>query len=291
MLLPRGEELRRQVDPYQRLLSPVTDVLLLTSDWVLSAFFFRSIVSSGLTLPNSASQGLGKQILTAFARSGAHGAVVDLTIDSANQSLSEINTELKESGMPPANLKGYECDTSSEEGVKSTWRKLLEDFQRIDVVVTNAGIIGEAPAEEYPFDEWKKLLEVNVNGTFLFAREAGKHMLEKEIKGTIIMVSSMSGVVVNRPQKQSAYNVVRIIPFTLHHLRTGAYVWRDAVKSSNDADDEIFCHRVGSTRHPRQCALTRLYSDTQKRKRGDERAVQGVDQAYSPWPYRQTRRV
>ncbi len=92
--------------------------------------------------------------------------------------------------------------------MKETWQQILKDFQKVDIVVTNAGITGEAPAEDYPFAEWKKTLDVNVNGTFLFAREAGKHMLEKQIKGSIIMVSSMSGIVVNRPQKQSAYNVV-----------------------------------------------------------------------------------
>lgn len=163
---------------------------------------------------------MGKEILTAFARSGAHGGAVDLSIDSAKQSLSDINNELKESGLPPANLKGYECDTSSEEGVKSTWQQILKDFQRIDVLVTNAGIVGESPAEEYPFEDWKRLLEVNVNGTFLFAREAGKHMLEREIKGAIIMISSMSGLVVNRPQKQSAYNVVRPLISSSTLLRT-----------------------------------------------------------------------
>lgn len=52
------------------------------------------------------------------------------------------------------------------------------------------------------------MLDVNVNGTFLFAKEAGHHMIEQGIKGSIIMVSSMSGVIVNRPQKQSAYNTV-----------------------------------------------------------------------------------
>jgi sorbose reductase len=73
---------------------------------------------------------------------------------------------------------------------------------------TNAGITGGEAVEDYNFAEWKKMLDVNVNGTFLFAREAGKYMIEKGVKGSIVMVSSMSGVIVNRPQKQSAYNAV-----------------------------------------------------------------------------------
>ena len=81
------------------------------------------------------------------------------------------------------------------------------------MLCTNAGITGGEAAEDYDFGDWKGMLDVNVNGTFLFAKEAGKHMIEQKIKGSIIMVSSMSGVIVNCPQKQSAYNAV-----SHHHL-------------------------------------------------------------------------
>jgi sorbose reductase len=58
-------------------------------------------------------------------------------------------------------------------------------------------------------------MDVNVNGSFLFAREVGKYMIDEGIKGSIIMVASMSGVIVNRPQKQSAYNAVSASLFLL----------------------------------------------------------------------------
>jgi sorbose reductase len=93
--------------------------------------------------------------------------------------------------------------------VKSTWDKIISDFGRVDILVTNAGITGGAPAEDYPFDDFKMMINVNLNGTFLFARTAGKWMIENGVKGNILMVSSMSGSIVNRPQKQSAYNAVR----------------------------------------------------------------------------------
>jgi sorbose reductase len=93
--------------------------------------------------------------------------------------------------------------------VKSTFAQVVKDFGKVDIVCTNAGITGGAPAENYGLDDWKKMFEVNVNGSFLVARDAGKYMLEKDIKGSIIMVSSRSGSIVNQPQKQSAYNAVR----------------------------------------------------------------------------------
>lgn len=69
------------------------------------------------------------------------------------------------------------------------------------------------------------MLDVNVNGTFLFARAAGKHMIDQKIKGSIIMVSSMSGSIVNKPQKQSAYNVVCIsLKCSLRFIPLGSFI-------------------------------------------------------------------
>jgi len=91
--------------------------------------------------------------------------------------------------------------------VKNTFTQLAKHFGRVDIVCTNAGITS-GPAESYGLEDWKEMFDVNVHGTFLVAREAGKHMLEQDIKGSIIMVSSMSGIIVNRAEKQSASNAV-----------------------------------------------------------------------------------
>ena len=134
--------------------------------------------------------------------------MVDLKKSSAEESVKWLQKEVEGAGLPPAKLRGYECDTSSEETVKSTWNQIVSDFGKVDILVTNAGITGGAPAEDYPFDDFRKMVDVNLHGTFLFARQAGKYMIENGIKGNILMVSSMSGSIVNRPQKQSAYNAV-----------------------------------------------------------------------------------
>lgn len=63
-------------------------------------------------------------------------------------------------------------------------------------------------AEKYPYDRWKKMLDVNLNGSFLFAKEAGKYWIEEKMRGNLILVSSMSGLICVRPQKQAAYNAV-----------------------------------------------------------------------------------
>ncbi|EFQ90596.1 hypothetical protein PTT_12794 [Pyrenophora teres f. teres 0-1] len=170
-----------------------------------------------------ASQGLGQQILAAFALSGAHGAIVDLKQDSADKSAKALVEEAKSHGHPEPKVHGYECDTSSEEGVKSTWDRIVKDFGTVDIVVTNAGITGGAPAEDYPFEDFKRMIDVNLTGTFLFARAAGKWWIENKVHGRILIVSSMSGSIVNRPQKQSAYNASKAA--SAHLMKSLASEW------------------------------------------------------------------
>ncbi|CAI9626010.1 unnamed protein product [Alternaria alternata] len=170
-----------------------------------------------------ASQGLGQQILAAFALSGAHGAIVDLKQEGADKSAKALIEEAETQGLPPPKVHGYECDTSSEEGVKSTWDKIIQEFGTVDILVTNAGITGGAPAEDYPFEDFKRMIDVNLTGTFLFSRTAGKWWIENQVDGRILIVSSMSGSIVNRPQKQSAYNASKAA--SAHLMKSLASEW------------------------------------------------------------------
>lgn len=90
--------------------------------------------------------------------------------------------------------------------MKQTWNKILDDFGNVDVLVTAAGIVDNVEAENYDYPRWRKMLDVNLDGTWLFAREAGKHMLAEQIRGSIILIASMSATICVRPQKQAAYN-------------------------------------------------------------------------------------
>lgn len=92
--------------------------------------------------------------------------------------------------------------------MKETFAQIVRDFGNVDVVATAAGIVDNVEAENYEHPRWRRMLNVNLDGTFLFAREAGKHMLENRLRGSIILIGSMSGQICVRPQKQAAYNAV-----------------------------------------------------------------------------------
>ncbi|KAF8472786.1 short-chain dehydrogenase/reductase-like protein SDR [Kalaharituber pfeilii] len=160
-----------------------------------------------------AARGLGREFLTAFSLSGAKGACIDLNLEEGENAINGIRTEVAahfaKSGatMGVPELRAYQCDVTQEGQVKRTWEALVQDFGgKVDVLVTAAGVVENIKAEDYPLDRWKWLMDVNVNGTFLFAREAGRHMIANKTPGSIIMISSMSALIVNRPQLQSAYN-------------------------------------------------------------------------------------
>lgn len=153
-------------------------------------------------------RGLGKEFLTAFALSGAKGACVDLSFKDCESSIASIASQVKAAHPedPTPELRAYECNVTIESDVKSTWARIVEDFGKVDVLVTAAGIVDNVEAENYEYARWRKMLDVNIDGTWMFAREAGHHMLKHNIPGSIILIASMSATICVRPQKQAAYN-------------------------------------------------------------------------------------
>ena len=159
-----------------------------------------------------AARGLGKEFLTAFALSGARGACVDLSLQGGKDSIKHITEHVASqpsiSSSYTPDLRAYACNVTSESQVQDTWASIVSDFGKVDVVVTAAGIVDNVEAENYAYDRWKKMIDINLNGSFLFAREAGKYWIEQNMKGNLILVSSMSSIICVRPQKQAAYNAV-----------------------------------------------------------------------------------
>ncbi|MBQ0026912.1 MAG: SDR family oxidoreductase, partial [Lachnospiraceae bacterium] len=98
-----------------------------------------------------------------------------------------------------------EADVTKPESVDAMMEKILERFGRLDVAFCNAGICINAPAEEMTFEQWKKVIDINLTGIFLTDIAAGKQMI-KQGGGSIINTASMSAHIVNVPQPQCAYN-------------------------------------------------------------------------------------
>jgi D-arabinitol 2-dehydrogenase len=95
---------------------------------------------------------------------------------------------------------------SSEDSVNSSLASILKAHSKVDVLVTSAGFTENFPALEYSIDRVRKLWGVNVDGTWLWATAVARHLQERKSPGSIVMIGSMSGAIVNIPQPQTPYN-------------------------------------------------------------------------------------
>jgi NAD(P)-dependent dehydrogenase (short-subunit alcohol dehydrogenase family) len=107
-----------------------------------------------------------------------------------------------------------EVDVTESSAVRAAVERIIEREGRIDILVNNAGIVRNTPAEETSDDEWRAVFGVNCDGLFWCCREVGRTMLDAGT-GTIVNIASMSGLVVNRPQPQAAYNASKAAVISL----------------------------------------------------------------------------
>ncbi|KAL1918126.1 uncharacterized protein VTP21DRAFT_3392 [Calcarisporiella thermophila] len=147
------------------------------------------------------SRGLGLEMMRSLAACGADVACIDLMVEAGAQACEEI---AKTYGVE---ARFYMCDVADEKQVSSVFSWIGKEFSRpVTILVTAAGIVDNIPAREYPSNRFRRVMDINVNGTFFCAQAAANQMLTSGKPGSIIFVGSMSGQVVNRPQPQAAYN-------------------------------------------------------------------------------------
>ncbi|GEA06017.1 2-deoxy-D-gluconate 3-dehydrogenase [Alteromonas sp. KUL42] len=140
---------------------------------------------------------LGQAYCKALSLRGAKLVMADLAERSPVMAASQLSQETGTETL------GVVCDVSNESDVVSLFERALSAFGRVDVVLNNAAATGEhlmregdvfADFESYPLEVWEKVLNTNLTGMFLVAREGGKAMLLNG-GGSMINVSSIYGVV------------------------------------------------------------------------------------------------
>lgn len=136
------------------------------------------------------SSGIGKGICL---RLGSAGARVGIGFHSGKERADEVAGEVQARGGEALCLEG---DVSKEEDVERTFAEMTERFGGLDAAVINAGVQADADVEEMSFDDWKKVISVDLDGAFLCARAAIRHFQKTrrqktETVGKIVFVSSV----------------------------------------------------------------------------------------------------
>ncbi|KAG2963277.1 hypothetical protein PC120_g27552, partial [Phytophthora cactorum] len=136
-----------------------------------------------------AATGLGEAMALRFGKEKAN---VLINYYSSNQNIQPLIEEIKSYGGQAIGVKG---DVSKEEDVKELVQAAHEHFGSLDIMINNAGIENEVPSEELSLKDWKRVIDVNLTGAFLGSKEAVNYMLEHDIKGRIINISSVHEVI------------------------------------------------------------------------------------------------
>lgn len=140
-----------------------------------------------VALITGAARGIGKAIAQTLARQGATVVVTDVDLAGIQQ----VAQELEKAGC---RAKAIQADVAQREEVKRLVGEVVAAFGRVDILVNNAGIIRRGAFVEHDPQEWEKVLNVNLGGTFNCSQEVVPLMI-KQGGGKIINISSIAGKV------------------------------------------------------------------------------------------------
>jgi NAD(P)-dependent dehydrogenase (short-subunit alcohol dehydrogenase family) len=159
-------------------------------------------------------RGIGQVIALGLSRAGAEVAIISRT--GADETVKLIE---KNGGTAYSLL----ADVTDEKAVDTALAQIVSRSKSLDIVFNNAGICIHKDTLEASIAEWREVLDINLSGEYIIARAAGKIMIERKIKGSIINMASMSGSIVNIPQWQASYNASKA--GVIHMTRSLAVEW------------------------------------------------------------------
>lgn len=136
--------------------------------------------SKKIAIVTGAAKGIGKAIVERFVKDNYFVVAVDVDAENGNSLITEYGKE---------NVFFVKADICSETEVKALFEKVKTDYQRLDVLVNNAGIIRDNMIWNMPVEDFDLVVNVNLKGTWLLCREAAKQM-KVQNSGRIVNIAS-----------------------------------------------------------------------------------------------------
>ncbi|KAL1974638.1 hypothetical protein VTN31DRAFT_4842 [Thermomyces dupontii] len=178
--------------------------------------FKRTLASFSLenkvSIVTGGARGLGLVMGQALVASGSDLAIVDLNKQEAEEQAQKLVAQFQKENPGLDRLPkvtAHYSDVSDPDSVNAALAEIIEQHGRIDHLVTSAGFTENFDAISYPIDRVRKLWGVNVDGTYLFATGVAKHLMQRNAPGSMVLIGSMSGAIVNVPQPQAPYNAAK----------------------------------------------------------------------------------
>jgi len=149
-----------------------------------------------VALITGGAQGLGQAICLRLAGEGCDVIVADIKLEQAQATADLV---IRETGRRALAVL---MDVTDEPSVQAGFARTVEEFGRVDILVANAGILIAGEITEFPAEKWRAVMNVDLFGYFLAAKEAARHM-KAQHSGSIIQINSKSGK--KGSYKNSAY--------------------------------------------------------------------------------------
>lgn len=178
----------------------------------------RTIIITG------AGRGLGITLAVAVLESGADAVCLDILSEPSAEEWNVITKLEKSTGVRAT----YQvCDITNEEAVEKIVAECGKEARQrgkpVRGMISCAGIQQMVDAIDYPMDGLRKIMEVNVAGSFLISKYTARLLRDQKLGGSIVLIASMSGQIANRGLHCSAYNTSKA---AVHQMgRSLAYEW------------------------------------------------------------------
>ena len=153
------------------------------------------------------SRGIGKEVALKFAKNG-YNVVINYVSSKTN--VEELKEEFESKGVKALVMQ---ADVTDKEAIEEVVKKAIEEFGAIDVLVNNAGITRDNLLMRMSEEEFDKVIEINLKGTYIVTKAVTKYMMKKR-NGSIINLSSVVGVAGNAGQCNYSASKAGIIGFT-----------------------------------------------------------------------------
>lgn len=130
-----------------------------------------------------AAQGIGLTIARYLNERGAMLVIADINEEAAQRAVENL---------PTGKSIAVKCDVTSEESVNDLAKTVMEKFSRVDILINNAGYFPVRLFSDMSYSEWNKVIDINLNGTFLVTKAIYPIMIRQR-SGKIINMASVSG--------------------------------------------------------------------------------------------------
>jgi NAD(P)-dependent dehydrogenase (short-subunit alcohol dehydrogenase family) len=217
---------------------------------------FRMKVASGVSdrvlcdriaVVTGAGSGLGRSVALGLAGAGAVVALADIDSKAAAETAKTAGKE-----HPDTETLVLACDVTRQGAVEKAFQRVLDKWGGLDILVNAAGIAPAYSLVDFDAEQWRRALEVNLTGYFLAGREAARIMTRQGMGGSIINISSKSGLEASRDN--TAYNAAKAAQ--IHMARGWALEFGDTgIRVNSVAPGNVFeGSKIWNPAYIRTCA-------------------------------------